>query len=135
MKTLRPIIMLEPEHSRWICVCRFEKFGGGSRARRICNSGPLTLELSDGVSRGMDSLRKVGLFIRAFVDSSCQQTQLNTLNVETLRDAQSHPERHKKLRRTRLGMERLPACLQRQSTFPASRSAVGREEALTSYTA
>jgi hypothetical protein len=44
-----------------------------------------------------DSLRKVGLFIRAFVESGCQQMQLNTLNVETLRDAQRHPERHKNL--------------------------------------
>ena len=37
------------------------------------------------------------LFIRAFVQSGCQQLQLNTLNVETLRDAQRHPERHKNL--------------------------------------
>ena len=42
-------------------------------------------------------MRKVGLFIHAFVESSCQQMQLNTLNVETLRDAQRHPERHKNL--------------------------------------
>lgn len=61
--------------------------------QRICNGGPLTLELSDGLFRGKDSLRKVGLFIRAFVESGCQQMQLNTLNVETLRDAQRHPER------------------------------------------
>ena len=65
--------------------------------KRICNGGPLTLELSDGLFRGKDSLRKVGLFIRAFVESGCQQMQLNTLNVETLRDAQRHPERHKNL--------------------------------------
>ena len=41
--------------------------------KRICNGGPLTLELSDGLFRGKDSLRKVGLFIRAFVESGCQQ--------------------------------------------------------------
>ena len=40
--------------------------------KRICNGGPLTLELSDGLFRGKDSLRKVGLFIRAFVESGCQ---------------------------------------------------------------
>jgi pyruvate-formate lyase len=63
--------------------------------KRICNGGPLTPELSDGLFRGKDSLRKVGLFMRAFLESSCQQMQLNTLNVETLRDAQRHPERQK----------------------------------------
>ena len=31
MKTLRQIITFYPEHSRWICVCRFEKFGRDSR--------------------------------------------------------------------------------------------------------
>lgn len=65
--------------------------------KRICNGGPLTLELSDGLFFGKDSVRKVGLFIRVFVESGCQQMQLNTLNVETLRDAQRHPERHKNL--------------------------------------
>ncbi len=37
------------------------------------------------------------MFIRAFVRSGCQQMQLNTLNVDTLREAQRHPERHRNL--------------------------------------
>ena len=41
--------------------------------------------------------RNVALFIRAFVTSGCQQLQLNTLNVDTLRDAQRRPELHKNL--------------------------------------
>jgi pyruvate-formate lyase len=65
--------------------------------RRICNSGPLTLELAESLFRGQDSARKLALFIRAFVNSGCQQLQLNTLNVETLRDAQRHPELHRNL--------------------------------------
>ena len=65
--------------------------------RRICNGGPLTLELSDSLFRGRDAASKLALFIRAFVQSGCQQLQLNTLNVETLRDAQRHPERHRNL--------------------------------------
>lgn len=65
--------------------------------RRICNGGPLTMELSDSLFRGRDSTRKVGMFVRAFVKSGCQQLQLNTLNVDTLRDAQRHPELHKNL--------------------------------------
>ncbi|MBI5820995.1 MAG: pyruvate formate-lyase [Verrucomicrobia bacterium] len=65
--------------------------------RRVCNGGPLTMELSDSLFRGQESTRKVGMFVRAFVQSGCQQLQLNTLNVDTLRDAQRHPERHKNL--------------------------------------
>ena len=65
--------------------------------RRVCNGGPLTMELSDSMFCGQDSTRKVGMFVRAFVQSGCQQLQLNTLNVDTLRDAQRHPERHKNL--------------------------------------
>jgi pyruvate-formate lyase len=65
--------------------------------RRICNGGPLTMELADSLFQGRDTVRKVALFIRAFVQSGCQQLQLNTLNVDTLRDAQRHPELHKNL--------------------------------------
>ncbi|MFI5381909.1 MAG: glycine radical domain-containing protein, partial [Tepidisphaerales bacterium] len=64
---------------------------------RICNGGPLTMELSDSLFRGRDVTMKLGRFIRAFVQSGCQQLQLNTLNVETLRDAQRHPEQHRNL--------------------------------------
>jgi len=65
--------------------------------RRVCNGGPLTMELADSLFRGAGAVAKVALFIRAFVRSGCQQLQLNTLNVETLRDAQAHPERHRNL--------------------------------------
>ncbi len=65
--------------------------------RRICNGGPLTMELADSLFRGTEAVEKVALFIRAFVRSGCQQMQLNTLNVDTLRDAQLHPERHRNL--------------------------------------
>jgi formate C-acetyltransferase len=65
--------------------------------RRICNGGPLTMELADSLFQGRDTAPKVALFIRAFVQSGCQQLQLNTLNVDTLREAQRHPELHKNL--------------------------------------
>ncbi|MFZ1962337.1 MAG: pyruvate formate lyase family protein [Roseiarcus sp.] len=65
--------------------------------RRICNGGPLTMELADSLFRGTEAVEKVALFIRAFVRSGCQQMQLNTLNVDTLREAQRHPERHRNL--------------------------------------
>lgn len=65
--------------------------------QRICNGGPITLELSDTVFRDPESIRKVALLIRAFAQTGCQQLQLNTLNVETLKDARIHPERHRNL--------------------------------------
>ncbi len=62
--------------------------------RRICNGGPITMELSDSVFRGDDSIRKAAMLVRAFAQLGCQQLQLNTVNVETLRDAKRNPERH-----------------------------------------
>ena len=64
---------------------------------RICNGGPITMELSDTVFRDEDSIRKVAMLIREFATLGCQQLQINTLNVETLHEAKAHPERHKNL--------------------------------------
>ena len=52
---------------------------------------------AESLFQGRDTVQKVALFIRAFVRSGCQQLQLNTLNVETLRDAKRHPELHRNL--------------------------------------
>jgi formate C-acetyltransferase len=65
--------------------------------RRICNGGPITMELSDSVFRDSGSIRKVAMLVRIFAQLGCQQLQLNSLNVETLLDAKSHPEKHKNL--------------------------------------
>jgi formate C-acetyltransferase len=65
--------------------------------RRVCNGGPVTMELSDSVFRDPESIRKVAMLVRIFVQLGCQQLQLNSLNAETLLDAKAHPERHKNL--------------------------------------
>jgi len=65
--------------------------------RRICNGGPLTIELSDTVFRNPEAVHQVALLIRLFAYVGCQQLQINTLNVETLKDAKRHPERHRNL--------------------------------------
>jgi len=65
--------------------------------RRLCNGGPVTLELQEGVFRGADALGKVAMLVQAFVRSGCQQLQLNCIDVETLRDAKSHPEKYPNL--------------------------------------
>jgi pyruvate-formate lyase len=64
---------------------------------RICNGGPITMELSDSVFRDPESIRKVAMLVRIFAQLGCQQLQLNSLNVETLLDAKAHPEKHKNL--------------------------------------
>jgi formate C-acetyltransferase len=65
--------------------------------QRICNGGPVTMELSDTVFRDEESLRKVAMLVRTFAQQGCQQLQLNSLNLNTLREARIHPEWHKNL--------------------------------------
>lgn len=65
--------------------------------KRVCNGGPITMELSDAVFRDQDSIRKVAMLVRTFAQLGCQQLQLNTLNYEKLMDAKAHPERHRDL--------------------------------------
>ena len=65
--------------------------------RRVCNGGPITLELSDTVFRNSEAIRQVALLVRAFVQLGCQQLQLNALSLETLLDARAHPDLHKNL--------------------------------------
>ncbi|MBP7935377.1 MAG: hypothetical protein KA354_12090 [Phycisphaerae bacterium] len=65
--------------------------------RRICNGGPITLELADAVFRSPDSIEKVALLVHVAAELGCQQLQLNTVSAATLRDAKSHPERHRDL--------------------------------------
>ena len=65
--------------------------------QRICNGGPITMELSDSVFRNPESIRKTAMLVRTFAQLGCQQLQLNSLNLETLLDAKEHPEKHKNL--------------------------------------
>jgi pyruvate-formate lyase len=65
--------------------------------RRVCNGGPITLELSASVFADAESIRKVALLVRTFARLGCQQLQLNALNAEQLMDARAHPEEHRDL--------------------------------------
>ena len=65
--------------------------------RRICNGGPITMELSDSVFQNPESIRKTAMLVRAFAQLGCQQLQLNSLSLDTLLDAKAHPENHKNL--------------------------------------
>ena len=65
--------------------------------RRICNGGPITMELSDSVFKNPESIRKTAMLVRTFAQLGCQQLQLNSLCLATLLDAKAHPENHKNL--------------------------------------
>jgi len=65
--------------------------------QRVCNGGPITMELSDSVFRNQESVHNVAMLVRVFTQLGCQQLQLNALNVDTLRDAKIHPQLHKNL--------------------------------------
>jgi formate C-acetyltransferase len=65
--------------------------------RRVCNGGPVTLELSDTVFRSPEAIEKVALLVRTFAWLGGQQLQLNSLNAETLLAARANPEAYKNL--------------------------------------
>ena len=56
------------------------------------NGGPLTLELQDTVFRSKESMQKVALLVKSFIDLGGHELQLNSVNRDTLLDAQKHPE-------------------------------------------
>lgn len=64
---------------------------------RVMNGGPLTMEIHENVFRNEDGIKKVAALVKAFVDLGGHQLQLNSINRETLLDAQKHPEKHKNL--------------------------------------
>ncbi len=64
---------------------------------KVCNGGPLTIELADSMFRSEDSVRKVALFVKSFIDMGGHQMQLNSVNRDTLMDAKNHPEDHRNL--------------------------------------
>ena len=65
--------------------------------KRVCNGGPITMEISDAAFSDAEALRKCAVLVRTFARLGCQQLQLNALNADKLRDAKAHPERHRNL--------------------------------------
>lgn len=60
--------------------------------KKICNGGPLTMEIHDTVFRNEDGVSKVALLVQNFIRLGGHQLQLNAVNRERLLDAQKHPE-------------------------------------------
>ena len=63
----------------------------------VCNGGPLTIEIHDSAFAMPDGVEKVAHLVKFFIERGGHQLQINTINRETLMDAQAHPERHRHL--------------------------------------
>ena len=63
----------------------------------VANGGPLTIEIHDSAFLQPDGVAKVAQLVKYFVERGGHQMQINTINRETLLDAQAHPERHRHL--------------------------------------
>lgn len=61
---------------------------------RAINGGPLTLEFHQTLFTDEESIEKVGSLVKLFIDKGGHQLQLNAVNVDTLKDAQAHPEKY-----------------------------------------
>ncbi len=65
--------------------------------KRTVNGGPLTLEFAAGIFAREENLKKVAMLIRHFISRGGHQLQLNAVDLDTMKDAQLHPERHRQL--------------------------------------
>lgn len=63
----------------------------------IINGGPLTIEIHDTVFRNDIGIHKVALLVEQFIRMGGHQLQINSINRETLLDAQKHPEKYPNL--------------------------------------
>ena len=63
----------------------------------VCNGGPLTIEIHDSAFAMSDGVEKVAHLVKFFIERGGHQLQINTINRETLMDAQAHPEKYQDL--------------------------------------
>lgn len=61
------------------------------------NGGPLTLEFHQSVFSDDSGVEKVGLLVKRFIERGGHQLQLNTVDLNTLLDAQKSPEKYQQL--------------------------------------
>ena len=62
--------------------------------RRVINGGPLTIEFHSSVFANKEAEKTVGRYVKKFIELGGHQLQLNTVNADTLKDAQAHPEKY-----------------------------------------
>lgn len=64
---------------------------------RVINGGPLTLELHNSLFRNDESIKKVAMLVKSFMELGGHQLQLNAVNRETMIEAQKKPNEFKHL--------------------------------------
>ncbi len=65
--------------------------------KRICNGGPVTLELHSSVFTNEETINKVAILVKMFIDLGGHQLQLNSVDTQVLIKAQENPEQYKNL--------------------------------------
>ncbi len=63
----------------------------------IINGGPLTIELHDSVLKNDIGIKKTAMLVKEYINLGGHQLQLNSINRDTLLDAQKHPEKYPNL--------------------------------------
>jgi len=61
------------------------------------NGGPLTLEFAESMFANDDSIKKVAMLVKSYIDMGGHQLQLNAVNTKLMRDAQENPQNHRQL--------------------------------------
>jgi formate C-acetyltransferase len=74
-------------------IMSFSKFD----LKKIINCGPLTMEIHDTVFRNEEGEKKVAALVKAAVHAGIHQMQINSVNRETLLEAQKNPENYRNL--------------------------------------
>ncbi len=64
---------------------------------KTVNGGPLTLEFHHSMFADENCVEKVAMLVREYIRRGGHQLQLNVVNLEDMKDAQLHPERHRQL--------------------------------------
>ena len=55
------------------------------------------MEFHSSTFHSTDGIKKLALLVRSFVELGGHQIQLNTVDADTLKDAQAHPEKYAQL--------------------------------------
>ncbi len=64
---------------------------------RTMNGGPLTLEFAAGIFHSPESIKKVAMLVKYFIDRGGHQLQLNAVNLDAMKEAQEHPDLYRQL--------------------------------------
>lgn len=65
--------------------------------KNAINGGPLTLEFAESMFNDEDSIKKIAMLVKTYIDMGGHQLQLNAINTKLMKDAQENPERHRQL--------------------------------------